>query len=134
MGRLWIATAGISAVLSLSLLGGHPASSPARAAAADTPTLFQWEEYVDASFLAEYRQSFRETPKTSIFADEDEAFAKMRAGFKPDVMGPCYYEFPRWQEAQLLRTIDTTKLKNWNKISPAVRNLPGISAGPDKVW
>ncbi len=134
MTRSWIAAAGISAVLSLSLLGGHSASSPARAAAADTPTLFQWEEYVDPSFLAEYRQRFRETPKTAIFADEDEAFAKMRAGFKPDVMGPCYYEFPRWQEAQMLQPIDTTRLKNWNKISPVLRNLPGISAGPGKVW
>src|SRR5258707_3645052 len=134
MTRSWIAAAGISAVLSLSLLGGHSASSPARAAAADTPTQFQWEEYVDPSFLAEYRQRFRETPKTAIFADEDEAFAKMRAGFKPDVMGPCYYEFPRWQEAQMLQPIDTTRLKNWNKISPVLRNLPGISAGPGKVW
>ena len=49
-------------------------------------------------------------------------------------MGPCYYEFPRWKEAGLLQPIDTTKLKNWNKISPTLRNLPGISAGPGKVW
>ena len=27
-----------------------------------------------------------------------------------------------------------TKLKNWNKIAPTLRNLPGISAGPGKVW
>jgi spermidine/putrescine transport system substrate-binding protein len=72
--------------------------------------------------------------ETAIYADEDEAFAKMRAGFKPDVMGPCYYEFPRWQDAQLLQPIDTTKLKNWNKISPALRDLPGMAAGPGKVW
>ncbi len=49
-------------------------------------------------------------------------------------MGPCYYEFPRWKEAGLLQPIDTAKLKNWNKISPTLRNLPGISAGPGKVW
>jgi len=58
----------------------------------------------------------------------------MRAGYKPDVMGPCYYEFPRWQEAGLLQPIDTTKLKNWSKLSPTLRNLPGIAAGPNKVW
>jgi spermidine/putrescine transport system substrate-binding protein len=109
-------------------------ASDVRAAAADTPTLFEWEEYVAPQFLADYRQAYGEVPKTAIFADEDEAFAKMRAGFKPDVMGPCYYEFPRWQEAGLLQPIDTTKLKNWNKISPALRNLPGMAAGPGKVW
>jgi spermidine/putrescine transport system substrate-binding protein len=134
MTRAWVVAAGMIAALNLSVLGGNSGQNPARAAAADTPTLFQWEEYVDPSFLAEYRQTFHETPKSAIFADEDEAFAKMRAGFKPDVMGPCYYEFPRWQEAQLLQPIDTTKLKNWSKISPTLRNLPGISAGPGKVW
>src|SRR5882757_10815042 len=119
MTRSWVVTGGMIAALTLLVLGENSTRAPARSAAPDTPTLFQWEEYVDPSFLAEYRQSFRETPKTSIFADEDEAFAKMRAGFKADVMGPCYYEFPRWQEAQLLRPIDTSKLKNWNSISPA---------------
>ena len=96
--------------------------------------LFQWEDYMNPPFLAEYKNAYHEDPNITIFADEDEAFAKMRAGFKPDVMGPCYYEFPRWQEAGLLQPIDTTKLKNWNRISPTLRNLPGIGAGPNKVW
>jgi spermidine/putrescine transport system substrate-binding protein len=121
----------LAAIGALALLGR---ASMVRAAAADTPTLFQWEEYVSAPFLAQYRQTYGEAPKTAIFADEDEAFAKMRAGYKPDVMGPCYYEFPRWREAGLLQPIDTTKLKNWNSISPSLRNLPGIAAGPGKVW
>jgi len=97
-------------------------------------TLFQWEDYMDPPFLADYRKQFHEKPNVAIFADEDEAFAKMRAGYRPDVMGPCYYEFPRWKEAGLLQPIDTAKLKNWNKISPTLRNMPGISAGPGKVW
>jgi spermidine/putrescine transport system substrate-binding protein len=89
-------------------------------------SLFQWEDYMDPPFLTEYKKTYHETPNITIFADEDEAFAKMRAGFKPDVMGPCYYEYPRWREAGLLQPIDTTKLKNWNKISPTLRALPGI--------
>ena len=102
---------------------------------ADRPvTLFQWEDYTDQAFLAEYQTTRREKPQTAIFADEDEAFAKMRAGFKPDVMGPCYYEFPRWREAGLLKPIDTARLKNWNKISATLRTLPGIDAGNGRVW
>ena len=83
---------------------------------------------------ANTRNNIHENPNVSIFADEDEAFAKMRAGYHPDVMGPCYYEFPRWKEAGLLQPIDTTKLKNWNKISPTLRAMPGIGAGGTKVW
>ena len=98
------------------------------------PTLFQWEDYVDAPFLAEYVKAYNEKPLTQIFADEDEAFAKMKGGLKPDVMGPCYYEFPRWQEAGLLQPIDTSKLKNWNKLSETLRHMPGIDAGNGKVW
>jgi spermidine/putrescine transport system substrate-binding protein len=102
--------------------------------AAKPPTLFEFEDYMDPPFLAEYKKQYNETPAVAIYADEDEAFAKMRAGYKPDVMGPCFYEFPRWQEAGLIQPIDTSKLKNWNKISPTLRNMPGIDAGNGKVW
>ncbi|MBV9331241.1 MAG: extracellular solute-binding protein [Alphaproteobacteria bacterium] len=97
-------------------------------------TLFQWEDYMDPPFLAKYRARYGESPNVSIFADEDSAFAKMRAGYRPDVMGPCYYEFPRWKDAGLLEPIETARLSNWRKIAPVLRNLPGISAGPGKVW
>ncbi len=96
---------------------------------ADGPvTLFQWEDYTSDVYLADYQKAYGEKPQTAIYADEDEAFAKMRAGFKPDVMGPCYYEYERWREAGLLKPIDTTKLTNWNKISATLRTLPGIDA------
>jgi spermidine/putrescine transport system substrate-binding protein len=108
------------------LLRGPAASGPV--------TLFQWQDYMEPPFLADYQKTYNEKPAITIFADEDEAFSKMRAGFKPDVMGPCYYEFPRWKEAGLLEPIETARLKNWDKISPTLRNLPGISAGPGKVW
>ncbi len=98
------------------------------------PILFQFEDYMDPPFFADYEKTYNDKPTYAIYADEDEAFAKMRAGYKPDVMGPCYYEFPRWKEAGLIAPIDTSKLKNWDKLSPLLRNLPGISAGPGKVW
>jgi len=110
---------------------------PSRTAEAPHPgqlVLFQWEDYMNPPFLHAYERTYKQPPSITIFADEDEAFAKMRAGFTPDVMGPCYYEFPRWQEAGLLEPIDTTKLKNWNRISPTLRDLPGLSAGANKVW
>src|SRR6266850_3007618 len=120
--------------VAVALFGVYRLMNSGPKLAADTPVLFQWEDYVDQPFLADYRSRYNETPPTAIYADEDEAFAKLRAGFVPDVMGPCYYEFPRWQEAGLLQPIDVAKLKNWNKISKVLRELPGISAGEGKVW
>lgn len=117
------------------VLGALAACGPsAETAADDTPVLFQWQDYVEEPFLTEYKATYKDQPQTAIFADEDEAFAKMRAGYKPDVMGPCAYEFPRWQEAGLIQPIDTSKLKNWGKIAPSLRELPDIGAGDGKVW
>lgn len=123
------------ATLGALALGALAACGPSgETAADDTPVLFQWQDYVEEPFLAEYKAAYKDQPQTAIFADEDEAFAKMRAGYKPDVIGPCAYEFPRWQEAGLLQPIDTGKLKNWGKIAPALRELPDIAAGDGKVW
>jgi len=126
----WIMGGTLAAALLLA--GGWFLLSPR--AGARLVTLFQWQDYMEPPFLADYEKTTGEKPAVTIFADEDEAFSKMRAGFRPDVMGPCYYEFPRWKEAGLLQPIDTKRLKNWNKISPTLRSLPGISAGPGKVW
>ncbi len=81
-------------LLSVAACGG-----PSGTKTADKPvSLFQWERlHGPAPFLADYEKTYGEKPNITIFADEDEAFAKMRAGYHPDVMGPCYYEFPRWQ-------------------------------------
>jgi len=121
---LWLGV--LATALALTGCGKSETSKPV--------TLFQWEDYVQAPFLKGYQDRYKEKPGTSIFADEDEAFAKMRAGFKPDVMGPCLYSLPRWKAAGLIQPIETSKLKNWNKISPTLRNLPEIQAGPGKVW
>ena len=59
------------------------------------PLLFTWENWADPPFLAEYKAKYGVEPRTAIWADEDEAFAKMRTGYKPDVMAPCSYEFGR---------------------------------------
>jgi spermidine/putrescine transport system substrate-binding protein len=131
--RLGIGLAAAGAVVLVALAASRLVSSGSTPAD-DTPVLFQWQDYVVAPFLADYQAEFGNEPKTSIFQDEDEAFAKMRAGYKPDVMGPCAYEFPRWKEAGLLQPIDTGKLKNWGKIAPVLRSLPEIDAGDGKVW
>jgi spermidine/putrescine transport system substrate-binding protein len=115
-----------AAALLLAGCGDNGKSTP--------PVLFQWQDYVDPHFTAAYEAQFHEKPATAIFADEDEAFAKMRAGYHPDVMGPCLYSLPRWKAAGLLQPIDVSKLKNWSRLSPTLRNLPEIQAGPGKVW
>jgi spermidine/putrescine transport system substrate-binding protein len=109
-------------------------AAPSYAANAKDITLFNFENWGDPPFLAEYKRKHGAEPKYVIFADEDEAFSKMRGGFKPDVMGPCSYEFERWREAGLLQPIDVTKLSNWASIPASLKNIPGMMQSPTQAW
>jgi spermidine/putrescine transport system substrate-binding protein len=112
------------------------ASTPATTEASQEgePLLFTWENWADPPFLAEYKEKHGAEPRSAIWADEDEAFAKMRTGYKPDVMGPCSYEFQRWQEAGLLQPIDVTKLKHWKDIPEYLKKVPGMMKSETEAW
>lgn len=97
-------------------------------------TLFTFESLGDDPVVQLYTETYGEKPNIKIFADEDEAFASMRAGYKPDVMGPCSYEFERWREADLLQPIDVTKLAYWNKIAPSLKAIPGAMKSETEAW
>lgn len=111
-------------------------TEPTTEAAADEsePLLFTFEDWTHPAFLAEYKEKYGKDPRTALWADEDEAFAKMRAGYKPDVMGPCSYEFGRWQEAGLIQPIDVTKLKYWKDIPDYLKNIPGMMKSETEAW
>jgi spermidine/putrescine transport system substrate-binding protein len=114
--------------------GETTTATPAPDASEGEPLLFTWENWADAPFLAEYKAKYGVDPRTAIWADEDEAFAKMRTGYKPDVMAPCSYEFGRWQEAGLIQPIDTTKLKHWKDIPDYLKNIPGMMKSETEAW
>jgi spermidine/putrescine transport system substrate-binding protein len=101
--------------------------------AGDKLVYFTWDGYelpdFNKSFLAAHPGQV-DIPK---FGDDDEAFTKVKAGFHPDIAHPCYDKVERWKEAGLIEPIDTKKLKNWNKVFPVFRNLPGLVEG-DKTW
>ena len=139
----------ILALLAIVIVGGGlyyytqmrkpeaPANETAAAPAASSdnePLLFTWENWADPPFLAEYKEKYGVEPRTAIWADEDEACAKMRTGYKPDVMAPCSYEFGRWQEAGLIQPIDVTKLKYWKDIPDALKKVPGMMKSETEAW
>jgi spermidine/putrescine transport system substrate-binding protein len=111
------------------------ATAPADGASAqEEALLFTWENWADPPFTVEYKEKYGAEPRSAIWADEDEAFAKMRAGYKPDVMAPCSYEFGRWQEAGLIQPIDVTKLKYWKDIPDYLKAIPGMMKSETEAW
>ena len=87
-------------------------------------TYFTWSGYELPEFHQSYLTQHPEGPEISLFGDDDDAFTKVKAGFRPDIAHPCYDKIARWNAAGLLEPIDTTKIKNWENIFPVFRNLP----------
>jgi len=89
----------------------------------ESPLVFTWSGYDEIHFHEEYVAKYGCGPNFSFWADEEEAFAKMRAGFSPDVMAPCTYKIKQWNDAGLLGEIDTSLLSNWDDIIPSLKDV-----------
>lgn len=101
--------------------------------AADQPTLFAWGGYDLPIFYVSYVEQHGQM-NFAPWSDEDEAFTKMKAGFKPDVMYPCSYEIRRWSNAGLLQEIDVSRLKNWPDVFDPLKEVPPASADGGGRW
>ncbi len=72
--------------MSLMALGATMVMMPmgsrsTQAASSDHPTVFTWEGWEVPELHKAYVDKHRSSPNIAIFADEEEAFVKMRAGF-----------------------------------------------------
>ena len=105
----------------------------ALAASADHPTVFTWEGWEVPELHQPYLKKYGESPNMAIFGDEEEAFAKMRAGFKVDLTQPCSYKVPIWKDAGIIEPMDTSRLSNWGDIIPSLKKIPGTFEG-DKQY
>ncbi|QRM55940.1 extracellular solute-binding protein [Sinorhizobium sp. BG8] len=116
-------TAAFTALLALTT------TLPARAD--DTLTVFDWSGYEDPAFHPAYVEKYGSSPDFSFFGDEEEAFQKLRSGFKADVGHPCSQSVVKWREAGLLEPLDTSRLTNWNDILPGFKSMKDLMTSAD---
>lgn len=93
------------------------------AAADDSLTVFDWAGYEDPNFFQSYIDKYGGPPTYAFFGDEEEAFQKLRAGFRADTSHPCSQSVPKWMEAGLLEPIDTSRIPLWKDLNPAFRDI-----------
>ncbi|OJF92460.1 polyamine ABC transporter substrate-binding protein [Pararhizobium antarcticum] len=103
-------------------------------AAADTITVFDWAGYEDPAFHPAYVAKHGTEPEFSFFGDEEEAFQKLRSGFKADLAHPCSQSIAKWREAGLLEPLDTAKLTAWNDILPGIAGMKDLMTAEGKAW
>ena len=71
--------------------------------------------------------------QATTFDTQDEAIAKLQAGFKADVVYACLTDTQRLVSAGLVQPIDTTRLAAWDSLFPYYKDSSQIRVG-DKVY
>ncbi len=116
-----------AAALIASLMSG--AALPVLAA--DNITVFDWSGYEEPAFHPAYTAKYGTEPDFSFFGDEEEAFQKLRSGFKADLAHPCSQSVNKWREAGMLEPLDTSKLTAWNDTLPGIKSMKGLMTSDD---
>ncbi len=119
------AAAGLS-VVTLPMMGS-------RAAAAPNLTVFEWSGYEAENLHPEFTAKYGGSPGFSLYSEEEEAFQKLKSGFKVDISHPCTLSIRRWRDAGLIKPIDTSRIPRWKDIPPAMLAFQGIQF-EGKYW
>ena len=118
----------LAGVLTLPLIGS------AFAADGDL-VIFDWSGYEDPAFHPRYTEKHGDSPTFTFFGDEDEAFEKLRSGFKADLSHPCSQSVSKWREAGLLQPLDTSRIEGWDDLLPGLMSMKDLATTEDgKAW
>ncbi|MFD9899126.1 ABC transporter substrate-binding protein [Mesorhizobium sp. NPDC059025] len=102
----------------------------ARAAGSDL-IVFDWAGYELPEFHPKYTEKRGDAPTFTFFGDEDEAFEKMRSGFKADLAHPCSQSVVKWRDAGLLQPLDTSRISAWKDLNPGIMKMKNLATSDD---
>ncbi|MFT6531390.1 MAG: spermidine/putrescine transport system substrate-binding protein [Limimaricola cinnabarinus] len=114
-------------MIHLRLLGAASLAALATAAAAQdgSLTVLDYPGFEEPSFHPAYGEAHGE-PTYSFFGDEEEAFQKLRSGFRADITHICAGSVTKWTESGLIAPWDTSKVDAWEDLD---QNLTGQQVG-----
>jgi spermidine/putrescine-binding protein len=88
-------------------------------------TCLEWGGYDVEDYFKPFVTKHGGMPNFSIFAGEEDALAKVRAGYAADIMHPCNYSVARFVNAGLVTEIDPTRLSNWADVFLQLQTAEG---------
>jgi spermidine/putrescine-binding protein len=99
---------------------------PVKVKAAENLTIMEWAGYEAPEYYPPYLAKHATAPEFSFFASEEEAFEKIRAGFKADIMHPCTYSINQFKDGGLVKPVDTARLSNWADVIEPLKSWSGV--------
>jgi spermidine/putrescine transport system substrate-binding protein len=136
---------GLAVVACLSLVaaacgGGGDASTPAAgsssagasvdpASITGTVRLYSYSDGFDPDYMKSFYETYPNIKlETASFGSNEEAVAKIQAGFQADVINSCVDEATlEMVNKGMYMPLDTSRLENWDDIFPLMKTLPGVT-------
>lgn len=78
--------------------------------------VLDWAGFDDPGFFSAYIERHGESPAFALFGHEEEAFQKLRAGFRADASHPCSQSVGKWLDAGLIEPLDTSRIDLWDDV------------------
>lgn len=115
--------------LRFALCGVSFAALASAASAQDSDLLvFDYAGYEDPAYHTAYIDAHGASPEFSFFGDEEEAFQKLRSGFKADVTHICAGSVTKFVESGIVEPWDLSKIPAFGDLN---RDLTGQQIGGD---
>ena len=95
--------------------------------------IFDWSGFEEDGYWQDYAAEYGESPTYTFFGEEEEAFQKLRSGFRADVAHPCSQSVDKWRQAGLIEPWDISQVPNYQQVAERFRTDPVFTDG-DKVY
>ncbi len=116
----------------------QPGASPAAGGEEPKLNFYNWDTYIGETTLADFKKASGVDVNMSLFATNDELFAKLKAGNPGfDVIVPSNEFVSRMTEAKLIQPLDHSKIPNLKNIDPSFMNPdydPGRKMSVPYTW
>jgi spermidine/putrescine transport system substrate-binding protein len=137
--RAFMAAMGASAAAVTLSACGQAGEAP-KTAGGEEPTLnfYNWDTYIGETTLADFKKASGIDVNMSLFANNDELFAKLRAGNAGyDVIMPSNEFVTRMAEAKMIQELDRSKIPNFKNLLPEFQDVafdPGRKYSMPYTW
>jgi len=108
--------------------GGSETASVDPASVTGTIRLLSYSDGFDPGYLQGFTEAYPNVKiESSSMGSNEEAIAKIQAGFEADMVNSCVDEGTlEMVEKGMYAPLDVNRLEDWNDLFPSMRELPGV--------
>ncbi|MGD9968010.1 MAG: PotD/PotF family extracellular solute-binding protein [Hyphomonadaceae bacterium] len=111
-----------AAAIGISFAGGLSACGRS---GGRTVSFYNWDTYIGPTTLADFEEATGAAVNMSLFATNDELFARLRAGNPGyDVIVPSNEFVTRMSQAQMIQQLDRAQIPNFSNLAPEFQDAP----------